>query len=52
MDLSDLERRTVWGNQHGNNILDLQALAGVDFYIPGSQGAGKMLVKDLEFRVK
>ena len=34
------------------NILDLQALADVEFYISGKQGAGKMLVKDLEFRTK
>ncbi len=52
VDLSELERRKEWGNQHGNNILDLQALAGVEFYIPGNQGAGRMLVKDLEFRVR
>ncbi len=52
VDLDDLERRTAWGNQHGNNILDLQGLAAVDFSIAGGQGSGKMLVKDLEFRVK
>ncbi|HUO57076.1 MAG TPA: hypothetical protein VMV05_02765 [bacterium] len=52
MDLSDLERRTVWGNQHGNNLFDTQAVSVIDFYIPGNQGAGKMLIKDLEFRVK
>ncbi|HEY5038061.1 MAG TPA: hypothetical protein VIJ93_03210, partial [bacterium] len=52
VDLADLERRSEWGNQHGNNILDLQALNDVQFYISGNQGAGKILVKDLEFRVK
>ena len=52
VDLSELERRTTWGNQHGNNILDLQALSDVDFYLPGNQGAGRMLVKDLVFREK
>ena len=52
VDLADLERRTVWGNQHGNNIFDTQAVSVIDFYIPGNQGAGKMLVKDLEFKVK
>jgi hypothetical protein len=52
VDLSELERRTNWGNQHGNNLLDLQALSDVQFYLPGNQGAGRMLVKDLVFRVK
>lgn len=52
VDLADLERRTVWGNQQGNHVLDLQGLADVEFFIPGGQGAGKILVKDLEFRVK
>ncbi len=52
LDLSDLERRSVWGNQKGNNILDLQALHDVQFYLPGNQGAGKILLKDLEFKVK
>ena len=52
VDLSDLERRTSWGNQHGNQILDMQALSDVQFYIPQNQGSGKMLVKDLEFKVK
>ncbi len=52
VDLSELEKRNSWGNQHGNNILDLQALSDVEFYIPGNQGAGRMLVKDLAFRVK
>lgn len=52
VDLSELDIRTVWGNQKGNHILDLQALSDVQFYLPGGQGAGKMLVKDLKFRVK
>ncbi|HJT24305.1 MAG TPA: hypothetical protein VJ873_06990, partial [bacterium] len=52
VDLSELERRTSWGNQKGNNILDLQALSDVQFSLPGNQGTGRMLVKDLVFRVK
>ena len=52
VNLSDLERRTVWGNQKGNNILDLQALHSVQFYLPGNQATGRMLIKDLQFRVK
>ncbi len=52
IDLADLEHRTVWGNQHGNHLLDLQGLGAVEFFIPGNQGAGKVLLKDLEFRTK
>lgn len=52
VDLSELEHRSSWGNQKGNSILDLQAIADVQFYLPGGQGAGKILVKDLEFLVK
>lgn len=52
VDLSELDRRTNWGNQHGNDILDLQALSDVEFCLSGDQGAGRMLVKDLVFRVK
>ncbi len=52
VDLSDLERRNVWGNQGGNNNLDLQAIHDVQFYVAGNQGAGKMLVKDMDFKVK
>lgn len=52
VDLSDLELRNSWGNQKGNHILDLQALHSVQFYFPGNQGTGRMLIKDLEFMVK
>jgi hypothetical protein len=51
VDLSELERRRYWGNQNGNQILDLQSLADVEFYLPQNQGSGRMLVKDLKFRV-
>lgn len=52
VDLADLERRTVWGNQKGNQVFDLQVLHDVQFYVPGNQGSGKLLVKDLEFKAK
>ena len=52
VDLSELQHRDYWGNQKGNNTLDLQSLSEVSFYLSGGQGAGRMLVKDLEFRVK
>ena len=52
VDFEDLELRSSWGNQKGNHILDLQALHSVQFYLPGNQGTGRMLIKDLEFGVK
>ncbi len=52
VDLSELELRNSWGNQKGNKILDTQAISDVQLYLPGNQGAGRMLVKDLVFRVK
>jgi hypothetical protein len=52
VDLSELERRPYWGNQHGNSILDLQALSDIEIYLPGNQAKGRMLVKDLKFRDK
>jgi hypothetical protein len=50
VDLADGLPRTDWGNQHGNHVLDLQAIANFDFVILGRQGKGELLVKDLEFR--
>jgi hypothetical protein len=48
--LEDLEKRTEWGNQRGNNILDLQAISDLDFYIPGGQGDGKIILKNIQFQ--
>jgi hypothetical protein len=50
IDLQELQKRNVWGNQRGNDILDLQAVSNVDFYIPGNQGEGVLEVKDVVFR--
>lgn len=50
IDLADGLPRLDWGNQHGNHVLDLQAISGFDFVILGKQGKGELLVKDLEFR--
>jgi hypothetical protein len=52
IELGELECRTAWGNQNGNKILDLQGFGNVEFYLPANQGTGRMLVKDLEFKVK
>jgi hypothetical protein len=48
--LQDLEKRASWGNQQGNNILDLQAVSDMDFYIPGGQGDGKIIIKNIRFK--
>jgi len=48
--LQDLEKRASWGNQQGNNILDLQAVSDMDFYIPGGQGDGKIILKNIRFK--
>jgi CubicO group peptidase (beta-lactamase class C family) len=50
VELSDRMLRPEWGNQHGNHVLDLQAIDDFDFVIPGGQGKGVLLIKDLEFR--
>ncbi|HXB97093.1 MAG TPA: serine hydrolase domain-containing protein, partial [bacterium] len=50
VNLADGALRQEWGNQHGNGVLDLQAVDNLDFVIPGGQGKGELLVKDLEFR--
>ncbi len=48
----DLELRTAFGNQKGNKILDLQGLSTVDFFIPGGQGSGRLILRNLQFRVR
>ncbi|HEY4106939.1 MAG TPA: hypothetical protein VGM44_23725 [Polyangiaceae bacterium] len=49
VDLHELERRSTYGNQHGNQILDLQALASVDLDIPGKQGSDEIRLYSLAF---
>jgi hypothetical protein len=49
VDLHELERRSAYGNQHGNQMLDLQALASVDLDIPGKQGSGEIRIVSLAF---
>ena len=50
IDLRELQKRNVWGNQKGNDVLDLQAISNVDFYIPGNQGDGILEVKEISFK--
>ncbi len=52
INLGDLELRQVFGNQKGNHILDLQGLSTVDFFIPGNQGTGRIIFKNIQFKVK
>ena len=47
--LSELEPRTNWGNQHGNRVLDLQAIAAVDLHVGGAQGAGELRIRQINF---
>jgi hypothetical protein len=49
VDLRELERRGNWGNQHGNQILDLSGLETVDLMIPGSQGSGVIRMRSIVF---
>lgn len=49
IELADGMLRLDWGNQHGNRVLDLQAIESFDFVIPGKQGKGQFFLMDLEF---
>jgi hypothetical protein len=49
VDLHELDRRSAWGNQNGQNQLDLQALVTVDLYLPGKQGQGEVRVAAIHF---
>ncbi len=50
IDLAAREKWKYWGNQHGNNVLDLQGLRSVDFFVKGNQ-QGEIQLKDLEFLI-
>jgi hypothetical protein len=49
VDLHELDRRSSWGNQHGNQQLDLQALSTVDLYLAGKQGDGELRLVAIRF---
>ncbi len=49
IDLHELDRRSSWGNQRGNQQLDLQALSTVDLYFPGKQGDGELRLVSIWF---
>lgn len=47
---ASMTRRRDWGNQNGDGILDLQAIASLDLEIWGGQGVGTLSIQDIEFR--
>jgi hypothetical protein len=47
--LQELERRSSWGNQRGNQQLDLQALSTVALYLPGKQSDGELRLVAIRF---
>jgi hypothetical protein len=49
LSLSEIEPRTNWGNQRGNRVLDLQAIASIDLHIGGAQGAGELEIRQINF---
>jgi CubicO group peptidase (beta-lactamase class C family) len=49
IDMTDLDRRSSWGNQKGNRIFDLQSISGLDFQIGSRQGKGIMEIKQVRF---
>ena len=49
VDLQELERRSSWGNQRGNQQLDLQALSTVDLSLAGKQGDGELRLVSIRF---
>ncbi len=51
-DLADLKPDIFYGNQKGNNILDLQAICTVNFRLSGSQGRGQFKVRNVVFMTK
>ncbi len=48
--LSDIRPFMYWGNQNGNDILDLQSIGSVEISIPGSQGKGTLKLKKIIFK--
>ncbi len=49
VEMSDLKTDTSWGNDRGNNILDLQAIDRIAIAIWGKQGKGRLEVKNVYF---
>lgn len=50
LDLATLNLWRYWGNQKGNNILDLQGLRSIEFFVLGNQ-KGEIQLRHLEFTV-
>ena len=49
VNLADLQPRSVWGNQHGNHVIDIEAVKSLDLYVSGGQGSGKISLERLVF---
>ncbi len=47
--LEQLYFRESAGNQSGNKVVDLQALEGIEVYVPDAQGSGKIAIRKLQF---
>jgi|GEM_PF-2744252 len=47
--LADFTGSPFWGNQDGNNVLDLQAIQKLEFILQGNQGKGDFLIKHIQF---
>ncbi len=48
--LSDLKRRTSYGNQSGNSSLDMQAMKSITLNFTGLQGAGALTIHSVKLR--
>jgi hypothetical protein len=49
IDMTDLDLRTLWGNQKGNRILDLQSTSLLEFQVAGGKKKGMMEIKRVRF---
>jgi len=47
--LGAFEATEGYGNPGGNEVLDAQALAHVEFYVPGSQGPAEIEITTIRF---
>ncbi len=47
--LEQLYFRESAGNQNGNKVVDLQAIEGIEIYVPDAQGSGKITIRKFQF---
>lgn len=48
--LNDLERSTSYGNQNGNNRLDIQAMKSISLHLTGLKGLGTATIHSVKLR--